>query len=107
MNRKAYRMIVLGTCVISLALGSLACDGGGDGCTTNSDGVLICDSYESFQDEIEPSVTDKAQQVIEQVNQTVSNEASAWVEQHSSGSWSRDCLSVWSQECESAGAYTK
>lgn len=106
MNRKAYRMIVLSACVISLALGSLACDGG-DGCTTNSDGVLICDSYESFQAEIQPSTTDKIKTGIEQVNQVVSNEAGAWVAEHSSGEWSRDCLSIWSQACEDSGAYNK
>lgn len=106
MNRKAYRMIVMVICLLALTFSMLACDGGGD-CTTNSDGVMICDSYDDLVDELEPSTTDKIRTGIEQVNQVVSNEAGAWVAEHSDGSWSRDCLSIWSQACEDSGAYNK
>jgi hypothetical protein len=103
MNRKAYRMIVLVTCLLALMFSMLACDGG-DGCTTNSDGVQVCTSWDDMVDD-DTSFVDTARETVNNWNSDISQDTSAWVSQHSAGTM--DCLSVWDQSCEDKGAYDK
>ena len=100
-HTKNYRLIVLAVCLFALALSMLACGGGGGGCSTrylyDGSGNLVC----------QDSITDNVHEVVQEVNSNLSNNGSAWVNQHSSGEWKRQCMSIWSETCEQAGAYSK
>jgi hypothetical protein len=103
MNRKAYRMIVMIVCILALMINMLACDGG-DGCTTNSDGVRVCTNWDSMVQD-DTSFSDRARETVNTWNSDISQDTSNWVSQHSAGSM--DCLSIWDASCEAKGVYDK
>lgn len=70
MNRKSYRVIVLAVCVMTLVLASMACD------------------------------TDSTRRDVQNANSRIMQDSGRWIEKHSSGEWSRDCMSVWDDKCK-------